>query len=60
MTRPMTNTTFNIARLWNIQDGTTDSAEFDIIDSNTLLLKVFHEFGHCSSWLCRFGRMTRI
>ena len=46
MTCPMTNTTFNIARLWNIQDGTTDSAEFDIIDSNTLLLKVFHEFGH--------------
>lgn len=33
MTCPMTNTTFNIARLWNIQDGTTDSAEFDIIDS---------------------------
>ena len=54
MTRPMANTAFDITRLWNIQDGTTDSAEFDVIDSNTLFLKVLHEFGHCSDWICGF------
>ena len=46
MACPVADSTFNITRLGNIQNRTTDSAKFDIVDADVPFLEVFDEGGH--------------
>ena len=44
MASPVANATLNIARLGNVQNGTTNMAKFDIMSANITLFKVIDEF----------------
>ena len=46
MACPMADAAFNVTRLGNVQNRTTDSAKFDIVHADVPLLEVFDKGGH--------------
>ena len=54
MARPVANSTFNVARLGDVQDGSTHSAELHVVDTHAVFLEVLYETRH-AEWFMRLS-----
>ena len=52
--RPVTNSTFDIARLRDVQDGSTHSAELHVVHTHVMFLEVLYETRH-AEWFMRLN-----
>ena len=52
MACPMANSTLNIARLGDVQNGSTHSAELHVVDAHIVFLEVLYETRH-ANWFMR-------